>query len=169
MEYIIAFIVVILIAVCIRKCQCDAIRRTEEEIRRNRALRDEKNAREMEEKCLGKPLAEQAKIREEYRAKREAQLKFEQSYALYLDRKRIAAEAAEAAEMEQRKKHGMSRGTKDAMIFLAGAAVASMENDRQEESEGSSRRKNRSHGCGCDCDDCLEGRHEDCEDECELW
>ncbi len=83
-------------------------------------------------------------------------------------RVREIEETRKAAEEARSKEYEMSPGTKGALLFMAGADVGSMAS-RSRRSGSSSRRRSLSRGCGCDCDDCLEGRHEDCDDDCEHW
>lgn len=140
-----------------RKRNGDEIRRIRENAERDASLyrqRLEREAREVEERCAGKPVEEQVRIREEFCARLESDIK------RHVARTREIEEARKAAEEARGKEYDMSPGTKGALLFMAGAAVGSMAG-KSRKSGCSSRRRSLSRGC--DCDDCLEGRHEDCE------
>ena len=147
-------------------CNGNEICRSREKAKLNATLyeqRLEREAREVEERCAGKSFEERVRIREEFCARLEADAKRCEKRLREIERQR------KAAEQTRRQENEMSPGTKDALLFMIGAAVVGMGKDHDRESRCLSRRKDRSHGCGCDCDDCLEGRHEDCEDDCEIW
>ena len=165
MPVIIVAILGIALVLYVRKRNMDEIRRMQEESARECALyeqRLEREAREVDAKCAGKPVEEQVRIREEFCTRLEADMKRHEARAREIEKARKAAEKARSKEYD------MSPGTKGALLFMAGAAVGSMAS-KSSKSGCSSRRRNLSHGCGCDCDACLEGRHHDCEDDCELW
>ncbi|MGI6353996.1 MAG: hypothetical protein ACOX6W_02705 [Lentisphaeria bacterium] len=165
MPVIIVAILGIALVLYVRKRNMDEIRRIQEDSARESALyeqRLEREAQEIENRCAGKPVEEQVKIREEFCARLEADMKRCQGRVREIERQRKAAERAKAAS------HGMSPGTQGALLFMAGAAVGSMGKKRGD-CCGTSGRKDRSRGCGCTCEACLEGRHEDCHDDCELW
>ena len=138
------------------------IRRIREKAERDAALyeqRLEREAREVEERCAGKSVEEQVRIREEFCARLEVDMKRHEVRVREIEETRKAAEEARSKEYE------MSPGTKGALLFMAGAAVGSIAS----RSRRSGRWRSLSRGCGCECDECLEGRHEDCDDDCELW
>jgi len=165
MPIVIIVILGIALLLYARKRNSDEIRRIREKAERDAALyeqRLEREAREVEERCAGKSVEEQVRIREEFCARLEADMKCHEARAREIEKARKAAEEARSKEYD------MSPGTKGALLFMAGAAVGSMAS-KSRKSGCSSRRRSMSHGCGCDCDDFLEGRHHDCEDDCELW
>ena len=165
MPIVIIAIVGVALLLYARKRNSDEIRRIREKTEREVALhkqRLEREAREVEERCAGKPVEEQVRIREEFCARLEADMKRHEARASEIEKTRKAAEEARSKEYD------MLPGTKGALLFMAGAAVGSMAS-KSRESGCSSRRRSLSHGCGCDCDACLEGRHHDCENNCELW
>lgn len=164
MPVIIVAILGIALVLYVRKRNMDEIRRMREESARESALyeqRLEREAREVDAKCAGKPVEEQVRIRDEFCARLEADMKRHQARFKEIERQRKAAERA------KEERHGMSPGTQGALLFMAGAAVGSMGKKRG--CSGASARRDRSHGCGCTCEACLEGRHEDCHGDCELW
>ena len=164
MPVIIVAILGIAFVLYVRKRNMDEIRRMREESARESALyeqRLEREAREVDAKCAGKPVEEQVRIREEFCARLEADMKRHQARFKEIERQRKATERAKEA------RHEMSPGTQGALLFMAGAAVGSMGKKRG--CSGASGRRDRSHGCGCTCEACLEGRHEDCHGDCELW
>ncbi len=167
MPIVIAIIVILGMALVLyaQKRNSDEIRRIHEKAERECALhkqRLEREEREVEERCAGKSVEEKIRIREEFCARLEADTKRLEA------RIREIEKAKKAAEKARSKEYDMSPGTKVAFLFMAGAAVGSMVS-KSRKSSCSPQRKKLSHGCGCDCDDCLEGRHHDCEDDCELW
>ena len=165
MPLIIVVILGIALVLYVRKCNKDAIRRIREDSAREYAQYMEKLERERREvnaKCAGKPLEEQIQIRKEFCARLEADMKRQQARVKETERKRKAAERAGKAKQE------MFLEMQGGLPFMSGAAVGSMGKKRGDGS-GASKRRDRSHGCGCTCDACLEGRHEDCHDDCELW
>ena len=163
MPIVIIAILGIALVLYARKRNSDEIRRIRVKAERDAALyeqRPEREAREVEEWCAGRPVDEQVRICEEFSARLEADMKRHEARAREIEKARKGAEEARSKEYD------MSPGTKGALLCMAGAAVGSMASRR---SGSSSRRRNLSQGCGCDCDDCLEGRRGDCEDDCELW
>ena len=165
MPIVIIAIMGIALVLYARKRHSDEIRRIREMAERDAALyeqRLEREAREVEERCAGRPVDEQVRICEEFSARLEADMKRHEARAREIEKARKAAEEARSKEYD------MSPGTQGALLFMAGAAVESMAS-RSRKSGCSSQRRSMSHGCRCDCDDCLEGRRGDCEDDCELW
>ena len=166
MPIVIAIIVILGMALVLyaQKRNSDEIRRIHEKAERECALhkqRLEREEREVEERCAGKSVEEKIRIREEFCARLEADTKRLEA------RIREIEKAKKAAEKARSKEYDMSPGTKVAFLFMGGAAVGSMGKKRG--CRGTSGSKDRSHGCGCTCEACLEGRHEDCHDGCELW
>lgn len=156
MPIVIIAILGIALVLYARKRNSDEIRRIREKAERDAALYEQRLEREARE------VEEQVRIREEFCARLEADMKRHEA------RVREIEEARKAAEEARSKEYEMSPGTKGALLFMAGAAVGSMAS-RSRRSGSSSRRRSLSRGCGCDCDDCLEWRHEDCDDDCEHW
>ena len=164
MPIIIVAILVIALALYARKRNMDEIRRMEEECARKTALHEqrlEREAREVDAQCAGKPLEEQIRIRKDFCARLEADMKRHQARAKEIERRRKEAERTKEVS------HGMSPGTQGALFFMAGVAVGSM--GKKHGCHGASRHRDKSYGCGCTCEACLEGRHEDCHEDCELW
>ncbi len=118
----------------------------------------EREARELDEKCAGKPPEEQARLRNEYCKKLEAEMRVFQRRAHEIGRQ------MQAKKQAKQKSDEMPSATNEPSIFHT---VTGM--DEKKDSSTHSKRGKRSHACGCDCDDCLEGRHEDCEDDCDIW
>lgn len=82
----------------------------------------EREAREVEERCAGRPVDEQVRICEEFSARLEADMKRHEARAREIEKARKAAEEARSKEYD------MSPDTKGALLFMAGAAVGSMAN-----------------------------------------
>ena len=124
----------------------------------------EREKRKVDERCAGKPVQEQVRIREEFCARLQADMKRHQARTRELERQRKAAERAEEARRE------MPPGMKEAFLFMAGAAAVDSMKQKQRAGGGAScGHRDKSRGCGCTCEACLEGRHEDCYDDCDLW
>ena len=165
MPIVIIAILGIALVLYARTRNSDEIRRIREKAERDAALYEQRlecEAREVEERCAGRPVDEQVRICEEFSARLEADMKRHEAPPREIEK------ASKAAEEARSKEYDMSPGTKGALLFMAGAAVGSMAS-RSRKSGCSSQRRSMSHGCRCDCDDCLEGRRGDCEDDCELW
>ena len=82
--------------------------------------RPEREAREVEDRCAGRPVDEQVRICEEFSARLEADMKRHEVRAREIEKARKAAEEARSKEYD------MSPSTKGALLFMAGAAVGSM-------------------------------------------
>ena len=108
-----------------RKRNSDEIRRIREKAERDAALyeqRPEREAREVEERCAGRPVDEQVRMCEEFSARLEADMKRHEARAREIEKARKAAEEARSKEYD------MSPGTKGALLYMADAAVGSMAN-----------------------------------------
>ena len=121
MPIVIIAILGIALVLYARKRNSDEIRRIREKAERDAALL-EREAREVEERCAGRPVDEQVRICEEFSARLEADMKRHEARAREIEKARKAAEEARSKEYD------MSPGTKGALLFMAGAAVGSMAN-----------------------------------------
>ena len=125
MPIVIIAILGIALVLYARKRNSDEIRRIREKAERDAALyeqRPEREAREVEERCAGRPVDEQVRMCEEFSARLEADMKRHEARAREIEKARKAAEEARSKEYD------MSPGTKGALLFMAGAAVGSMTN-----------------------------------------
>ena len=123
MPIVIIAILGIALVLYARKRNSDEIRRIREKAERDAALyeqRPEREAREVEERCAGRPVDEQVRICEEFSARLEADMKRHEARAREIEKARKAAEEARSKEYD------MSPSTKGALLFMAGAAVGSM-------------------------------------------
>ena len=105
MPIVIIAILGIALVLYARKRNSDEIRRIREKAERDAALL-EREAREVEERCAGRPVDEQVRICEEFSARLEADMKRHEARAREIEKARKAAEEARSKEYD------MSPGTK---------------------------------------------------------
>ena len=144
---------------------CYEAQRLEEKSRQQREWYEkmlDEEAKEVNARCAGKPVEEQVRIREEFCARLEADMKRTEARLKEIERREKAEERAQQAAYRK-----SQETTREALIFMSGLALGSM--GKRDGSGGSSRRRSRSSSCGCTCEACLEGRHEDCHSGCEFW
>ena len=164
MPVVIVAILGIALVLYVRKRNSDEIRRIQEESAREAALYEQRldeEAQEVERKCLGKPVEEQVRIREEFCARLEAEMKRCQSRSKEIEKHKKAVLQANNQEI--------SSGAQRPLPIMPEAKEHGSEKMHADTSCASARRRDKSHGCGCTCEACLEGRHEDCLHDCELW
>ena len=163
MSLIIAILFIIALILYERKHNRDELRRMDRECARDLAryrLQLDREWQELHEMCAGKSAKEKEQLYDEFRARRKKVVNRSLARLRELDRQEKAA--GRTVEVS----HGMSPGTKGALLLMAGAALGSM--GKKNGSSNAYGHTDRSYGSGCSCEDYLDEQHEDCHDDSEL-